>query len=353
MKKIMYTFSFDEINKLYWSFADSVSQKLFWSYLMANVEYNFGPFLINIADIRELRINDFPELLRRNFPIQTDRVVICGTFQYAKPTLHILQNLGIEIEGFCEFNPDRLAFCNGSYCNHKIIKVNELREYSDCKAIVSMFAHNLNHWTSLLLEANFPHDNIYPIIEVFSPQYFSSGIMKPEPEEIFVDAGAFDGWTSLQFIDWCNGNYKKIYSFEPSEDNVLLCRENLANIRDVEIVNAGLWNKSDVLRFKERARGSMIDKDSGIEVKVVSLDEYLNGNPATLIKMDIEGAELKALQGARETIKQYKPKLAISIYHKPEDSLEIPTYIRRLNPDYRLYIRPYSTWHGEVVLHAI
>ena len=69
--------------------------------------------------------------------------------------------------------------------------------------------------------------------------------------------------------------------------------------------------------------------------------------------MDIEGAELDALKGAVHTIQTYRPKLAISIYHKPEDLVEIPLYLMEIMPDYQFYIRHYTTWLEETVLYAI
>ncbi len=69
--------------------------------------------------------------------------------------------------------------------------------------------------------------------------------------------------------------------------------------------------------------------------------------------MDIEGSELKALEGATETIRKYKPKLAICVYHKPEDIIEIPKKILELNPNYKLWLRHYSYVDTETVLYAI
>ena len=68
---------------------------------------------------------------------------------------------------------------------------------------------------------------------------------------------------------------------------------------------------------------------------------------------DIEGAELKALYGAKNMIQTHRPKLAICVYHKPEDIIEIPAYVLSLCPDYRLYFRHYSTYHAETVMYAV
>ncbi len=69
--------------------------------------------------------------------------------------------------------------------------------------------------------------------------------------------------------------------------------------------------------------------------------------------MDIEGAELEALQGAKNTIQRFLPKLAICIYHKPKDIIEIPLYIKKIAPRYNLYLRHYSNFHSETVLYAV
>lgn len=69
--------------------------------------------------------------------------------------------------------------------------------------------------------------------------------------------------------------------------------------------------------------------------------------------MDVEGAELESLKGASGTIQRYKPKLAICIYHKPEDMTEIPLYIKSLVPEYKLYVRHHSNSIAETVLYAI
>ena len=69
--------------------------------------------------------------------------------------------------------------------------------------------------------------------------------------------------------------------------------------------------------------------------------------------MDVEGAELMALKGAEQIIKTHKPKLAICVYHKDEDIIEIPRYLKSLRQDYSFYLRKYATSADELVLFAI
>ena len=90
-----------------------------------------------------------------------------------------------------------------------------------------------------------------------------------------------------------------------------------------------------------------------IFIDVDSIDNVLAGRSATDIKMDIEGSELRAIEGAKNTIRHYKPKLAIFVYHKPEDIFEIPLKILELDSGYKLYLRHYSYVDTETVLYAV
>jgi FkbM family methyltransferase len=169
-------------------------------------------------------------------------------------------------------------------------------------------------------------------------------------EEVFVDAGCFDFATSLNFIKWCGGKYKKIIAFEPDPIQYPICVENSKNINNAVIYPYGLWNEKATLSFDDTGCITNDLKENIVEIKTVKLDDILNGEKATFIKMDIEGAELNALKGAKQTILKYRPKLAICVYHKPEDIWEIPAYILSLRNDYKFYLRHY--WY-DTVLYAI
>ena len=122
-------------------------------------------------------------------------------------------------------------------------------------------------------------------------------------------------------------------------------------------VNKGISNVNGIVAFleNEELRGSSaIDKSGNTEIEVVRLDDFIpSDEKITFIKMDIEGAEIDALNGCKNILQKYKPKLAICIYHKPDDLWEIPLLIKRLVPEYQIYIRHYSNYLWETVCYAV
>lgn len=193
---------------------------------------------------------------------------------------------------------------------------------------------------------------------VLIPQYFET--FSPKNLETFVDCGVLDGDTTFDFARWCHGNYRKIFAFEADKDNYDVCKANLSKLTDVVLYNLGVWDSAQILRFNNTSTGfssvrednATLEKDSIVEIKTCALDDVLKDEEITFIKMDIEGAELKALQGAATIISRQKPKLAISVYHKPEDIWEIPDLLLELNPEYKFRLRHYGPSAYETVFYA-
>ncbi len=97
---------------------------------------------------------------------------------------------------------------------------------------------------------------------------------------------------------------------------------------------------------------SRISEIADISIQVDSIDRVIQ-EPVTCIKMDIEGAEYQGILGAKEMISRFKPKLAVCVYHKPEDIWELPQLIHRINSEYEFYLRHYSFGDVETVLYAL
>lgn len=185
-------------------------------------------------------------------------------------------------------------------------------------------------------------------------QYFDTDIFRLTKNEIFIDGGAFTGDTVNEFVHQTKGEFKKIYSFEPEKDKHKEFLKKYSNYNNIELIPFGLWRKKEVLKFHaENTGSSRLSENGNVEISVVSMDEFLEGRPVTLIKMDIEGAELDALKGAKKTIQKYKPNLAICVYHNPLDIVNIPLYIKELVPEYKIFFRHYTENSSETVCYAI
>lgn len=192
------------------------------------------------------------------------------------------------------------------------------------------------------------------------PQFKNTG------NEVFIDAGAYVGDTLEQFV-WNNiGAFHKIYAFEPGERQykAMLIRVNrLVNEWAIDkdkivCVKAGLGEDDSMLTYTNNDKtplGSTFvscDNKHNAKVKVYALDKFLEDERITLIKADIEGFEMEMLRGARNSIKKWRPKLAISIYHKPEDLFTIPTFIHSLVPEYKMAIRHHASTLVDTVLYC-
>jgi len=276
-----------------------------------------------------------------------------------------------KVTAFCDSDEKKQG---STYYGYNIITPGELtKRYSNSTVAIAIIDEKaIATIKSNLIKNGFSEDKIIDFRIIFNivhshlphlgeEQYFDTKIIKPilSKEEIFIDAGCCNCYTVNQFIQKCNNEYRKIIAFEPSPKQYKECTENSKNIRDIKIHQCGLWNENTDIYFNDESAstgGAHISgkpKDNATKIKARKLDDILNGEEATFIKMDVEGAELNALKGAAQTILKYRPKLAICVYHKPEDIIEIPAYILSLHNDYKIYLRHYSLWHGETVLYAI
>ena len=162
-------------------------------------------------------------------------------------------------------------------------------------------------------------------------------ILKLSDCENIIDLGAYDGDTIREFLAFTGGQYSYITALEPDEKNFGKLLKNTEELFDITCLNMGAWDKKDTLIFENRAGRNSKLSSKGKSVEVIDIDS-LELSP-TFIKMDIEGAELRALCGAEKTIKAYSPKLYICAYHRNEDLFSLPMKILELNPDYKIFFR--------------
>ena len=188
-------------------------------------------------------------------------------------------------------------------------------------------------------------------------EYFYEDYLKFSDREIFVDAGCCDLGTTADFFKVCK-NLQKSYAFEPDAANYKQCIERMEReisaLPDIVMLPYGTWSCRTELHFDATGDGCAHIGDGETVIKTIAIDDAISDQEKiTFIKMDVEGAELETLKGAQEIIKRDRPKLAVCIYHKPEDVLTLPLFIKDLVPEYKFYLRSYSNADNEMVLYAI
>lgn len=171
-------------------------------------------------------------------------------------------------------------------------------------------------------------------------------------EEIFVDAGGFDGDTSEAF---CRRypDYKFIYFIEPSQTNLARARVRLEKCRDIAFLNVAVSNECGEMAFDaESGSASSFNTHGSTRVAVSSIDKLIDAKTTT-IKMDLEGHETLALEGAVGHVRKYRPKVACAVYHAANDFIDVALFLRNLHPDYRIYLRHYTQGWSETVMYFV
>lgn len=212
-----------------------------------------------------------------------------------------------------------------------------------------------------LVNSGIKKEHIFNIADLWNEltekQYFDLPDLPHSEEEVFVDAGAFDGTSTIQFLKWADNKIRRAYIWEPEQENIKICMDNLKAMVSKDkfvFVNKASWSTRGTILFAGDGVLFGIDKrgERVIESSTI-VHELQHSDIPTFIKMDIEGAEGQTLCGCGELIKKYCPKLAISVYHKPKDIIELPQLILNFNNSYKFYLRHYSCAEWDTVLYAI
>lgn len=275
--------------------------------------------------------------------LSRDSVIICG-FMPSDVCVEKARGYGFSdvLRLGCLVFP--IQFIDYDYVLSNLEKFSWLYERLDDDLSRSVLVDYLNHRISGSVED----------LRFVRPQYFNKDVIDIGADETYADVGAYDGDSLGGFIRAVEGCYRKIYAFEPGEAFDIL-KKRFSDCSGVEVHKVGAWSGRDVLRFSIDGDNHMLDRISisgEKTIDVAPLDDFLLDSGVSYIKMDIEGAELPALRGLSRTISKYRPKLAIAVYHKREDLIEIPAFISELNPEYRFRIRFHSPLPADCVLYA-
>lgn len=296
---------------------------------------------------------DYDNFNRRIQPGQ--KLIVYGTCSECLMTCVILAQIGMRVDALCLTDDDaKLQDFTKMYLN---VSVSELDFKYRTSFVVIASRHNGAQLYANLLGRYFPRENIFlPRIGLLYAttgfQYFDCPYITPQEGEVFVDCGAYDALNSVQFAEWCNNRYDKIIAFEPSVQMYESIKNNI-NLPRFDIYPWATGAKRHKAFFSgDESTSSMVAEMGTETVLVETIDNVLKGDYCSFIKIDVEGAELDTLKGAANTIKTYKPRLAICIYHKSTDISEILPFVESLRVDYRYCVRHYTSCDWETVLYA-
>ncbi len=182
----------------------------------------------------------------------------------------------------------------------------------------------------------------------------------PAAGDVVLDCGACIGEISSLFAGLV-GVRGQVHLFDPVPLHARYCELQasmnpaIAKILKINILAVG-ENTHQAEGVQKDATSISPANVSADSFPTTSLDDYVSANnldQVDFIKMDIEGAEMAAIAGAQNTIRNLKPRLAISSYHKPADLWEIPHRIKELNGDYQLFFGHHSPINWESVHYAV
>lgn len=342
-------FSLSDIETVSEYLEDDLSKKIFSNRILFSITKDY-------SYIREI-VCSFGEGKRVAEIIKETNAPI-GVFGAGAVGEQIATTFGEYITSFIDNNK------MGVFAGHNILSLDDFcSEYPNGYIIITPKFH-YNDILEQLKEKKINESRILNLGLEYSnlnhKQYFDLPELREEEkdEEVFIDCGGFDGSTTLDFFAWRRAGNKEnfdddyAYVWEPDSKNCSKIRQKLQGVR-YQIVDKGTWEGRATIGFcGDGSSNGTVSQMSDKTIELDSIDRICE-RTSTFIKMDIEGSELEALIGAKNVITQNKPKLAISVYHKPNDIIILPQLIKSMNPSYRLWLRHYSFGANETVLYAL
>lgn len=297
-----------------------------------------------VSEIKSLTEKEIYHRIRRNFdniPDETKRSFMDFFNKFGYWGL-----LDIDNNNYEEIELKEMALYN--HIDDFVWLYDKLADYRSKKTLYSI----LNNWY------NYDFYTTTRTKESLYDDYFDLDIIKCDENEVIVDLGAYTGDTILSYIhNYGENSYKKIYCYEITPSTFEVLKENLKTFPNIEYRLKGISDEETTMsisnNIESESANSLIKSEEG-EITVTTLDKDIN-DKITLLKMDIEGFEQKALNGCKSHILNDHPKLLISVYHNNEDLWKIAKMIYEIHDDYKFYLRYNSSplYPTEITLLAI
>lgn len=342
---------------------DRLSRDIFEARLV--LDYNPSPAnTARLVALSEQR--NWMDTLEESIPVITRpmeetprKLVLYGTNVTGRAIASRLAEWGVEFYGFCG---RRAREFSDGLMGKPVILPEYLFQHPDDFYVIISACESADEIAEILREHGFPQEQIlfnFKPARLEDHQYFEFPHLFRRGTA-FVDGGCLNCRTSYSFVDWCGGDYSKIFAFEPDPISASICRENLSkqSIRGFRLIEAGLSDHVGEVTFRTGLYNCshIVEEDCGEEnveiLPVTTIDHTVGEEQIGFIKMDIEGAEFDVLHGAKGVVVRDRPLLALSVYHRTGDMLAIMDYLHNLVPEYRFWLRHYSVGPADTVLYA-
>ncbi|OGI00320.1 MAG: hypothetical protein A2Y25_01675 [Candidatus Melainabacteria bacterium GWF2_37_15] len=315
-----------------------------------NIEF----FVDNNPQKHGIFINDIPVISFDEYKkVNNKKFLIISTNKYIEQEI-INQLKKNEIKNYECSIADYICYTSNEIDNARELMEKNWESYSK---LYNMLEDNISKKTlinRLNYLISYNKDFLKEIMQLPEKQYFEPEIYKITSNDYFVDCGAFDGDTLNNLMNNVNFEIAGYYGFEPDNVNYEQLCKKAKQYKNTSIINKGIYKEDTTLKFNSTNNSSaQLNENGNIEIKVTSLDNFFKDKKVSFIKMDIEGGEKDAILGAKDLIKEQKPVLAISVYHKFKDIYELPFLIHSFNVKYRYYLRHYTSCSSETIFYAV
>lgn len=197
---------------------------------------------------------------------------------------------------------------------------------------------------------------------VAHPQYFPDDLFSWSDDEWIVDGGAYDGDTVRTILDLHGEDFGRILALEPDPANFMKLQEMVAVLppaarAKIECRQVALASERSTMHLDATgtaaSAASVAPSVGAIAVSAETVDSLVDSARPTFIKLDIEGFEMQALEGARETIARHAPILAVCVYHRQDDLWRLPLRLRQMRDDFAFFLRPHNEEGWDLVCYAV
>ena len=246
---------------------------------------------------------------------------------------------------------DKVQIENGYWLDLSFNYENHSQEINTFKALLAdekslALAKKIIKYRTLGRIEDYPEPSL---LDEYTPQ----DIPKYKAPLNVIDCGAYNG-VAIEKLLHAGYEVDSFVAFEPDLKNFAQLSSKDFDVKQSTCLPLGVWSSNTQLRFNSGANmGSSIDSNGESIVQCVRVDDVLNNFAPNLIKFDVEGAEIDALNGLAKTINEYRPNLAISVYHKPSHLFEIALLVNDLHLGYTFYLRVHEQNTFGTVLYCL